>query len=131
MKISCFGQRLPMENLVTATHPIKTIFDTWLYDSLLLILIMLPLLPLLIVILLSLLRFSLKHEMRRQGVIKQLCSLLTSVPLPDEMQYHVIDALSLLATNNSDNCEEIWWENGLTYLIDFIQVTLTSLTSYR
>ena len=66
--------------------------------------------------------FSLKHEMRTQGIIKKLCNLINTVNLLDDLLYHILDCLVLVSTKCLDNCEEIWWEKGFTYLHGQLEV---------
>lgn len=66
--------------------------------------------------------YSLKQEMRRQGIIKQICTLIGQTSTAEELMCHLVDALHTLALNNLENCEEIWWENGFSHILHLVEV---------
>lgn len=57
-----------------------------------------------------------KAEMRREGIVKNLCTLVNEVNLHPDLLYHVLDSLLLMVTSSLENCEELWWEKGFSYL---------------
>ena len=66
---------------------------------------------------------SLKNEIKRCGILKHMCSVVQQCDLTDELLYYFVDSFTFLITNNSENCEELYWENGVTYLLKKLQVT--------
>ncbi|XP_067933883.1 uncharacterized protein [Watersipora subatra] len=65
---------------------------------------------------------NLKDEMRQQGVLKSLCNLVNTVNLQDDILSHVLESFAALTFNNLENCEELWWENGFTFLHEKLEL---------
>ena len=60
--------------------------------------------------------------MRTEGIVKLLCSLVNTANLQEDLLSQITDCLTMLTENNIDNCEELWWEKGVSFLGEQLEV---------